>query len=167
MNKRIMTIRKNAGLSQEEFAKKVGLSRNYISLVENGNRTLADRTVSDICRIFSVNEQWLRTGSGVPYITTEDERTGYISDLLKGEDDEFCDLIIAIMKTYSKLGEKEKVILRNFAKTLANNISTAKKEDKIQRELDAYRNELELEARQAAKLSASGSHGAGLERKAE
>ena len=65
MNERIALIRKEAGLTQEEFGAKVGgLSRNYIWMVEKGDRVPSDRTISDICRIFNVNEEWLRTGEG-------------------------------------------------------------------------------------------------------
>ena len=65
MNERIALIRKEAGLTQEEFGAKVGgLSRNYIWMVEKGDRVPSDRTISDICRIFNVNEEWLRTGQG-------------------------------------------------------------------------------------------------------
>lgn len=65
MNERISLIRKDAGLTQEEFGAKVGgLSRNYIWMVEKGDRIPSDRTISDICRVFNVNEEWLRTGQG-------------------------------------------------------------------------------------------------------
>lgn len=65
MNERISLIRKEAGLTQEEFGEKVGgLSRNYIWMVEKGERVPSDRTILDICRIFNVSEKWLRTGEG-------------------------------------------------------------------------------------------------------
>lgn len=122
MNTRFKEIRKSLNLTQEEFSSKIGLSRNYIAQIELGSRVPSDRTISDICRIFSVNKEWLLNGVGEPYVYAEDERAGYISDLLEGKDDEFCDLIIEIMKTYSGLGEKEKNVLRNFAKELAKNL---------------------------------------------
>lgn len=65
MNERISLIRKEAGLTQEEFGSRVGgLSRNYIWMIEKGDRVPSDRTISDICREFNVNEEWLRTGVG-------------------------------------------------------------------------------------------------------
>ena len=65
MNERISLIRKESGLTQEEFGAKVGgLSRNYIWMIEKGDRVPSDRTISDICREFNVNEEWLRTGEG-------------------------------------------------------------------------------------------------------
>lgn len=62
MNKRIAQVRKDSGLNQQEFADKIGLTKNYVSLLETGGRTPSDRTVSDICRIFDIQEDWLRHG---------------------------------------------------------------------------------------------------------
>lgn len=64
MNERIRSVRTAAGLTQPEFAEKLGLTKNFISLIENGQREPSDRTVRDICRVFGVNEAWLRTGEG-------------------------------------------------------------------------------------------------------
>ena len=64
MNERIKELRKELGLTQEEFSSKIGLSRNFIAQVEIGTKTPSNRTVSDICRVFSVNEDWLRNGKG-------------------------------------------------------------------------------------------------------
>lgn len=64
MIKRIIQTREYFELSQEKFASRLGLSRNFINQVENGKKNLSDRTISDICREFNVNEEWLRTGEG-------------------------------------------------------------------------------------------------------
>ena len=67
MNTRIATIRKKVNLTQQEFADRIGLTKNYVSLVETGGRKPSDRTISDICREFGCNEVWLRTGEGEPF----------------------------------------------------------------------------------------------------
>ncbi len=64
MINRIIHIRKNEGLSQEKFAERIGLSRNFINQVESGKKNVSDRTINDICREFNINEVWLRTGEG-------------------------------------------------------------------------------------------------------
>ena len=51
-------------ISQEEFGKKIGVSRFSISNYESGKRNLTERVITDICREFDVNEIWLRTGEG-------------------------------------------------------------------------------------------------------
>lgn len=64
MNDRIIQVRKNNGLTQEAFGARIGLSRNFIWMIERGDRLPSDRTISDICREFNINETWLRTGEG-------------------------------------------------------------------------------------------------------
>lgn len=67
MKSRITEIRKHFNLSQAEMADRLGLSRNFISLVENGNRIPSDRTITDICREFGVDRTWLVDGIGEPF----------------------------------------------------------------------------------------------------
>lgn len=62
MYSRIKLLRQSENLTQSQFADKIGLSRNYVAMIEIGQRDPSDRTISDICRIFSVNEDWLRDG---------------------------------------------------------------------------------------------------------
>jgi HTH-type transcriptional regulator / antitoxin PezA len=64
MNERIKALRKFLNMTQEEFSKQIGLSRNFIAQVEIGTKVPSDRTITDICREYNVNEDWLRTGNG-------------------------------------------------------------------------------------------------------
>ena len=56
MNTRIREVREHLGLNQEEFATKINLKRNSLSLIEVGKRNASSRTIADICREFNVNE---------------------------------------------------------------------------------------------------------------
>ena len=89
MNARIAQIRKEANLTQQEFADKIGLTKNYVSLVETGGRTPSDRTLSDICRIFGVQEDWLRHGIGSMRVprSEEEEIGAMVSSVLNGPPD--------------------------------------------------------------------------------
>lgn len=64
MNKRIQEVRKAAGLNQDDFAAKLNLTKNFISLVETGKREPSERTINDICRAFNTRKEWLISGSG-------------------------------------------------------------------------------------------------------
>ena len=64
MNTRIKEVRLAANLSQSAFGEALGLSQNYIWMIETGKREPSDRTIRDICREYDVNEDWLRTGEG-------------------------------------------------------------------------------------------------------
>lgn len=68
INKRLKQVRQSYGLTQQQFAESINVSRNYIGLIEIGQREPSDRTISDICREFNVNEKWLRTGEGAMFV---------------------------------------------------------------------------------------------------
>lgn len=64
MNDRIKLIRKKLGLNQEEFGKRLSITKASISRIEAGINNPSDQTVKLICSEFNVNEDWLRTGAG-------------------------------------------------------------------------------------------------------
>lgn len=84
MNGRIKYVRVERGLTQEQFAGKIGLTRNYVARIEIGERLPSDRTIKDICRIFNVDEVWLRTGAGEPFMemSREDEVAAFAGSVL-------------------------------------------------------------------------------------
>lgn len=122
MNERIKELRKHLGLTLEEFGKRLGVTRSAIGHLERGERTLTDQMFLSICREFNVNEEWLRTGEGEMFTLQEDEEAAYVSELLEDTENPLYDLIKAIMKTYSQTGEKEKAIIKAFAKDLHKNL---------------------------------------------
>lgn len=91
MNERIALVRKSLGLTQEKFAEQVGLSRNFMWMIESGTRVPSNRTVSDICREFNVNETWLRTGEGEMFnqITRSEKITAFLTDITVDGGDDF------------------------------------------------------------------------------
>lgn len=91
MNERIALVRKSLGLTQEKFAEQVGLSRNFMWMIESGTRVPSDRTISDICREFNVNKTWLRTGEGEMFnqITRSEKIAAFLGDITENEGDDF------------------------------------------------------------------------------
>lgn len=122
MKDRILRVRKEAKLNQEDFARKINLTKNYISLLETGNRVPSDRTISDICREFNINENWLRTGQGEMQLPIEDETAAIVSDLLD-KNNPMYDIIKGIIKTYQKLDTKSQQIIDDFAKKLLDGLN--------------------------------------------
>lgn len=121
LKSRILKIRKESKLTQDAFAEKLNLSKNFVWMLEKGERVPSDRTISDICREFKVNEEWLRTGRGKMYTEAEDETASIVSDLLE-ENNPVYDVIKSIMKTYKKLEPKSQKVIENFAKELLEEI---------------------------------------------
>ena len=64
MHERIKKIRRFCSLTQQEFADRLGITRNNIAGYETGKRSPSDAVISLICTKFGVNEDWLRTGAG-------------------------------------------------------------------------------------------------------
>ncbi len=60
---RIKQIRKEAGLTQEKFAERLGLKRQTIATYETGRSEPMDTIIFSICREFNINENWLRYGT--------------------------------------------------------------------------------------------------------
>ncbi|EMJ5758542.1 helix-turn-helix transcriptional regulator [Clostridioides difficile] len=69
---RIKFLRKEVlNLTQEKFAAKINISRSNICNIEINKITVTDRVILDICREFSINENWIRYGSGDMFIKTD------------------------------------------------------------------------------------------------
>lgn len=106
MNERIKNLRKSLNMTQEEFSKRIGLSRNFIAQVEIGTKTPSERTISDICREFEVNEEWLRTGNGEMIIQkSKDEQIAeMLGEIQRSGEDNFKHRLVSAL---SKLNESD------------------------------------------------------------
>lgn len=117
MNERIIELRKTLKKSQAKFAKEIGLSVTFINLVENGNRNLSDRTISDICRIYDVNEEWLRTGNGEMRQPRSENQiiAEFVNDVMESKSEDFRKRLINAL---SQLDEDEWKVLEDLANNL-------------------------------------------------
>ena len=64
IGERLKTLRRETGLKQGDFAKRLEISQSLLSGIENGNEPLSDRTRKIICLEFNISENWLLTGEG-------------------------------------------------------------------------------------------------------
>lgn len=102
---RIKSVRTSENLSQEEFGKRLNLSRSIISCYEKGLREITERSIKDIVREFNVNENWIYTGEGHMYHKmTDDEEFSFMIGALLDEDDEnkrnFIKLMLELDESY-------------------------------------------------------------------
>lgn len=148
MYERIIEVRKNFNLTQDVFASKIGLSRSAISNIENGNRSITERVISDICREFNISKEWLRTGEGDMFVEPssfsldeyvkrrgcKDYQIQIIKTLLELDEDTATKLIKAFKPVYDMLAEEE--VTATIEATATHDLSIAK-------ELEHYRIELE------------------------
>lgn len=101
INERLILIRKEKKMSQEQFGQLINLSRSQIGCYEKGFRNITDRSIKDICRVFGINEYWLRTGEGDQYISkAEEKKVDTLTDVLvssvKGDNDKLKELILKL-----------------------------------------------------------------------
>lgn len=100
MNERVRIIRKNAGLTMEQFGQKIGVTRSAVSNIENGYRGVTEQMTRSICREFNVDEEWLRTGSGAPYkkLSRKEKISEFFGDVLnEGDDDSFKVQVVELL----------------------------------------------------------------------
>lgn len=64
MKDRLKKLRRELGLTQTEFAARIGSAQNTITGYENGRREPSSQVIALICKEFHANEQWLRDGVG-------------------------------------------------------------------------------------------------------
>lgn len=123
MHERITAARKARGWTQAQLAEAIGLSRNYVWMIESGDRTPPDRTIADICRVLGVNENWLRTGEGeMLRQLSEDEELELIFDQIHMSTGP---TIRAIIRAYWKLPDNAKAAVRQFSVDAAAQIKKA------------------------------------------
>ena len=61
---RVRLVRDDAGMTRAAFAERVGMTANSLYMIESGMRGISPATARELCRQFSVREDWLRTGEG-------------------------------------------------------------------------------------------------------
>lgn len=150
---RIRILRKNLKLSQTEFGEKLGVSRTVIKNIELNVLARPDQKMSLyklICSTFNVNEEWLLNGVEPMFVQPSTFSLDNLADQASPIELEF-------IKAYFELDPNiRKTVIDHFASRLSSALAPDSQESvkaKIDREVEAYRADLELEARQASSVS--------------
>lgn len=72
-NERIKTVRDVLRLTQQEFADQLGVSKQYLSKVENGGTDLSKDRIMLISQIFGVSTDWLLFERGEMFISDNEK----------------------------------------------------------------------------------------------
>lgn len=121
MNERIKEVRKSLGLTQDEFGRRLGVTRGAITNIEYNKVEPKPLLVDLLCREFNINETWLRTGEGEMFVThTRDEAiAAFVGRVLSAENDSFQKRLISVL---AGLKEDEWELLEKVALHLAEGI---------------------------------------------
>lgn len=101
IGKRIAELRQVANngqkISQAKFAESLGMGQTAVAAYEVGRSDPSDRTIKDICRIYNVNEDWLRSGVGDMFAPRdrEDEIAAFMADIIT--EDSFRRRVVSAM----------------------------------------------------------------------
>lgn len=75
LGERVKEVRKYYKLTQNEFAEKLGVSREYVSRLENGKENPSYNTLLSFDVFFNVSQDWLTTGNGKMFGNLDLEQT--------------------------------------------------------------------------------------------
>lgn len=114
VKERLLQIRKEQNLTQDEFAEKLGLSKNYIWQIEKGERNPSDRTIKDVCRTFRVNYDWLVDGIGEMYQDDDGDAQAIIDSVLQGENEFARKTLLA----FAKMSEEQWELIKDLVNQL-------------------------------------------------
>lgn len=124
MNERIKAVRLALGISQEEFGKRLGVTRGAITNIELNKVEPKPLFVDLICREFNVNEDWLKNGAEPMFLqrNRNEELSAFFGDLLNGEPD-FKHRLISVM---SRLSVDQWQMLADMANMLVEEMQKEK-----------------------------------------
>lgn len=120
MDTRIKELRKSLKLSQTDFGKHLGVSRDVINNIENKRVAPTEPIIKLLVSEFNVNRTWLETGEGNMFndLSRDAEIAEYIGSVLADEDDSFQKRLISAL---SKMTVEEWEVLEKLVTRLAQN----------------------------------------------
>jgi len=140
---RVKALRKELGLTLEKFAKPLGVGKTSISKIELGQVNLTDQMAKAICREYSVNEEWLRNGSGEMFAARPigDDLKARIDYFLPDESETFR---LRLARLILSMDKEDMAKLEAYARKYLFPEDT--ESDAIDQKVESYRAELEAEA---------------------
>ncbi len=114
---RVRIIRKEAGLTQEKFGERLGVSKVAVSKIENKVNSLSDQMRKSICREFRINEEWLLSGTGEMHVSSG-------ADLITRFSTEYGldSLERTILLEYVKLSPQSKQMFKAYLKSISERL---------------------------------------------
>ena len=115
---RIKEVRKANKLSQTDFGKSLGVSRDIIANLETGRVEPTELIKKSISNEFGISLEWLETGEGqmMQDFSRDTEIAEHVGRILANKEDTFQKRLIAAL---SKLSVEEWEVLEKLANDLA------------------------------------------------
>lgn len=122
LSERISALISALGMKKTAFAESLNVSQAFVTQMTKGVSQPSDRTISDICREFNVNELWLREGIGEMFQerTRSEELAAFFGDVQA--EGGFKEAFLTVL---ARLGPEEWELIERKARELAEEIKKA------------------------------------------
>jgi len=118
-NQRIKLLIQTLGLSQAEFARKLGVSRSLISEYLSGRKRPPDRILRLISHTFGVSYEWLKYGRGEMWERKGESVPIWFKEFMESASNEDVEIVKALIEMLKEVPEEEKPLLKMMLKKLA------------------------------------------------
>lgn len=147
---RLKTLRKELGLTQEEFANRIRVKRNTVANYETRSRIPVTAILSLICREFNVREEWLLDGIGEMFLPEPEFFS--LDDFAKQNN--MTDFERDLLMGYLKLDANARRLVMDMISEVSAKYQNMEKDD-IDAKVAAYRAELVAQKKTEGKSEAS------------
>ncbi|MDR1785505.1 MAG: helix-turn-helix transcriptional regulator [Spirochaetaceae bacterium] len=104
---RVKWLRKELGLTQEQFARLISVSDALVAFIETDRRVAKDRIIKLIADSFSVSREWLKTGEGEIFVQDRESKNAKLLALFAGLKPKYQDYIIDAIDRFLRLEGEE------------------------------------------------------------
>ena len=120
MKERFKMLRLSLKLSQEEFGRRLGVTKSTISNIETGRFNLTDSMIKLICSEFTLREQWLRTGNGEMYSEVSiDEKYKKAAKAIPDGGSDLDRIVQRTLIYYYEMDPESKAALLNYIQSIS------------------------------------------------
>ena len=136
IKERIKEIRKYYQLNQDDFGKKLGITRSVVVNIELGRAPIKNLLIDYVCDIYSINKEWLLFGTGEMLKSTEQNLLNELVKEFNLDEDE-----LSIIKSYINL---PKIQRKNFVSILKAMVNPPDEEKSYNEKLNQVATELKV-----------------------
>lgn len=122
INERFREVREHLKLSQDDFATMANRTRSEIKNIEYNKTSPKEEVVKAVCAAHGINRRYLEHGELPMLVPDKDTEAELIDRFMEDVENPMRGLIAAVIKTYMQCEPQDRAALKQFAKSLSNNI---------------------------------------------